>query len=109
MIIKRLIRSIATDSEINSPFLLNEHGDPRLFLLLLFLFFRSLFAKNSVIKNIFEGEKRLIVVHDFFFWKNSSQLGVLWPRQGLQANHGTVSVRNEAILLMSINEVLLSR
>ena len=38
------------DSEINSPFLLNEHGDPRLFL--------QLFAKNSQIKNIFEKEKK---------------------------------------------------
>ena len=37
------------DSEINSPFLLNEHGDPR--------FFLQVFAKNSVIKNIFEAEK----------------------------------------------------
>ena len=34
------------DNEINSPFLLNEHGDPR------FLF--QVFAKNSLMKNIFE-------------------------------------------------------
>ena len=32
------------DSEINSPFLLNEHGDPRIFF--------QVFAKNSLIKNI---------------------------------------------------------
>ena len=38
------------NSEINSPFLLNEHGDPR-------NFFR-VFAKNSLIKNIFEEEKK---------------------------------------------------
>ena len=38
------------DSEINSPFLLNEHGDPRLFF--------EVFAKNSLIKNIFEEEKK---------------------------------------------------
>ena len=38
------------DSEINSPFLLNEHGDPR--------FFSQLFAKNSLIKNISEEEKK---------------------------------------------------
>ena len=25
-----------------------------------------------------------------FLLENSSQLGVFWPRQGLQANHGTV-------------------
>ena len=48
------------DSEINSPFLLNEDGDPR--------FYFQLFAKNSLINNIFEEEKSLIVEHDFF-WK----------------------------------------
>ena len=48
------------DDGINSPFLLNEHGDPR--------FFLQVFAKNSVMKNIFEEEKSLIVEHGFF-WK----------------------------------------
>ena len=38
------------DKEINSPFLLNEHGDP----LIVF----QVFAKNSLIKNIFEEEKK---------------------------------------------------
>ena len=38
------------DSEINAPFLSNEHGDPR--------FFFQVFAKNSLIKNIFEEEKK---------------------------------------------------
>ena len=38
------------DSEINAPFLSNEHGDPR--------FFFQGFAKNSLIKNIFEEEKK---------------------------------------------------
>ena len=38
------------DNGINSSFLLNEHGDPR--------FFRQVFAKNSVMKNIFEEEKK---------------------------------------------------
>ena len=38
------------DSEINSPFLLNEHGDPQIFF--------QVFAKNSQIKNIFEEEKK---------------------------------------------------
>ena len=37
------------DSKINAPFLLNEHGDPRFFLV---------FAKNSLIKNIFEEGKK---------------------------------------------------
>ena len=34
---------------INSPSLLNEHGDPQ--------FFFQVFAKNSLMKNIFEEEK----------------------------------------------------
>ena len=38
------------DNGINSLFLLNEHGDPR--------FFSQEFAKNSLIKNIFEEEKK---------------------------------------------------
>ena len=38
------------ESGINSIFLLNEHGDPR------FLF--QVFAKNSLMKNIFEEEKK---------------------------------------------------
>ena len=38
------------DSEINSPFLLNEHGDLQ--------FFFQVFAKSSLIKNIFEDEKK---------------------------------------------------
>ena len=38
------------DSEINSIFLLNERGDPR--------FFFQVSAKNSLIKNIFEEEKK---------------------------------------------------
>jgi len=46
------------DSEINAHFLLNEHGDPQ------FVF--EVFAKNSLIKGIFEEEKSLIVEHDFF-------------------------------------------
>ena len=49
------------DNGINSTFLLNEHGDPR--------FFFQVFAKNSLMKNIFEEEKSLIVEHDFFFGK----------------------------------------
>ena len=35
---------------INSPFLLNVHGDHR--------FFFQVFAKNSLMKNIFEKEKK---------------------------------------------------
>jgi len=39
--------------KINSPFLLNEHGDPRIFF--------QVFAKNSLIKKIFEEEKKFDV------------------------------------------------
>ena len=39
------------NSEINSPFLLNEHSDPQ-------FFFRYMyFAKNSLINNILEEKK----------------------------------------------------
>ena len=38
------------DNGKNSPFLLNEHGDLR--------FFFQVFAKNSLMKNIFEEEKK---------------------------------------------------
>ena len=81
------------DNGINSPFLLNKHGDPR--------FFIQVFAKNSLMKDIFEEEKSLIVEHDFFL-ENGAQLGVFWPRRGLQVNHGTV--RKSAILLQPGNQ-----
>ena len=60
---------------------LNEHGDPQIFFQVL--------TKNSLIKNIFEEEKkfdsRTIVL------ENSPLLGASFsPRPGLQANHGTV-------------------
>ena len=38
------------DSEINAPFLSNEHGDPR--------FFFPGIAKNNLMKDIFEEEKQ---------------------------------------------------
>ena len=52
-------------------------------------FFSQVFAKNSLIKNIFEEEKSLIVEHDFL-GENSFVFGVFGSRRGLQANHGTV-------------------
>ena len=61
------------DNGLNSPFLLNEHGDPR--------FFFQVFAKNRLMKNILQ------------YCRNQA------IKNGL----------NEAILLMSINEALLSR
>ena len=97
----------------NSPFLLNEHGDLR--------FFFQVFAKNIQLKNIFEEEKKFDS-RTRFCLENSPLLDALWPRRGLQANQGTVRKSaifpqpsnqkqqlNEAILLMSINEALLSR
>ena len=47
------------DREINAPFLLNEHGD--------LLFFGGVFAKNSLIKNIFDEGKKFDSI--FFFAK----------------------------------------
>ena len=38
------------DNGINSPFLLHEHGDPRLVL--------HVFAENSLMKNIFEEKEK---------------------------------------------------
>ena len=49
------------DGEINSPFLLNEHGDPRNFF--------QVFAKESVIKNIFEEEEKFDSGKRFIFGK----------------------------------------
>ena len=49
------------NSEINSPFLLNELGDPQIFL--------QVFAKNSLIKNIFEEEKKFDSRTYFFLGK----------------------------------------
>ena len=49
------------DSEINSPFLLNEHGDPRIFF--------QVFAKNSLIENIFEEQKKFDSGTRLFFEK----------------------------------------
>ena len=49
------------DSQINSPFLLNELGDPR--------FFFQVFAKNSLMKNIFEEQKKFDSGTRLFFGK----------------------------------------
>ena len=65
------------DSEINAPFLLNEHGDPQIFF--------QVFTTNSLIKNIFEEEKKFDS-RKFFFLENSPLLGAFWQRPGLQAN-----------------------
>ena len=49
------------DIEISAPFLLNELGDPRFFVLV--------FAKNSLIKNIFIEGKKLDSRTSFCFAK----------------------------------------
>jgi len=51
------------DGELNSPFLLNELGDPQIFF--------QVFAKNSLIKNIhvFEEENKFDSGTRFFFGK----------------------------------------
>ena len=74
------------------------------------------------------ARESLIVEHDFFL-ENSSQLGVFWPRKcpkkcntpgciltkemsekvQYSRNQAIKNGLNEAILLMSINEALLSR
>jgi len=59
----------------------NKPGNPQ--------FFFQVFAKNSLIDNIFEEEKKFDS-KTWFFWENSSVLVVFWPRWGLKANHGTV-------------------
>ena len=59
------------DSEINAPFLSNEHGDPR--------FFFQVFAKNSLIKNIFEDEKKFDSRTSIFFGKQF-RTGCILPK-----------------------------
>jgi len=100
------------DSQINSPFLLNEHGDPRFF---------QVFAKSSLIKTIFEEEKMFESGTRFFLWKivpNWVYFGQgedfkLTTEQSEKVqyslNQAIKNSLNEAILFMSINEALLSR
>ena len=80
-------------STFHSSLWRNKHGDPR--------FFSQVFAKNSLIKNIFEEEKKFDS-RTWFFLENSSVLGVFGPRRGLQANHGTV--RKNAISVQPGNQ-----
>ena len=101
------------DNGINSPFLLNELGDPR--------FFFQVFAKYSLVKNIFEEEKKFDSRTRFFFWKmdpNWVYFGQgedlkltteLFEKVQYSRNQAIKNGLNEAILLMSINEALLSR
>jgi len=74
--LKRLPSNYLLDSDINLPF-----------------FFFQAFANNSVINNIFEEDKSLIV--EFFFGENSFALGLFGPKRRLQANH--LSVRESVM------------
>ena len=90
----------------------NEHGDPR--------FFFQVFAKNSLIKNMFEEEKRFDS-RTFFFWKivpywmffgqgqDFKLTTELFEKVQYSRNQATKNSLNEAILLMSINVALISR
>ena len=100
------------DNGINSPFLLNELGDPR--------FFFQVFAKYSLMKNIFEEEKKFDSRTRFFFGKwfptgcilakaRTSSYSELSEKVQYSRNQAIKNSLNEAILLMSINEALLSR
>ena len=100
------------DSEVTFSFLLNEHGDPRIFF--------DVFAKNSLIKNLFQEEKKFDS-NRIFFWKIVLYRMYFGPGQDfkltmelsekVQYCHNQ-AIKNgiyEAIMIMSINEALLSR
>ena len=65
-------------------------------------FQEHVFAKNSLIKNIFEEEEKFDSGTRYSFLENGYQLGVFWPRRGLQAHHGTV--RKSAIFPQASNQ-----
>jgi len=78
-----------------------------------------MFAKNSLMKNIFKEEKTFDSGTRFFS-ENSSHLRVFWPRRvklttelseklRYSRNEAIKKSLNEAILLLSINETWLSR
>ena len=55
---------------MNSPFLLNEHGNPQ--------FFFQVFAKNSLIKNIFEEDKKFDSRKSAIFPQPGNQERLKW-------------------------------
>jgi len=83
--------------------------------------FSQVFAKNSLIKNIFEEEKKFDSGTQFFLWKivpNWVYFGQgkdfrltmeLSEKVQYPSNQTIKNSLNEAILLMSINEALLLR
>jgi len=99
------------DSEINSPFLLNEQGDTQ--------FFFQVFAKNSLIKNIFEEEKKFDsrtvsfwkIVPNWVYFGQGEDFKLttkLSEKVQYSCNQAIKNSLNEAMFL-SINETLLSR
>ena len=91
----------------------NKHGDPR--------FFFQVFPKNSLIKNIFEEEKKFDSRTWFFFWKIVPYLVYFGQSEDYKLttelsekvqypqNQAIKNGLNEAILFMWIKEALLSR
>ena len=67
-------------------------------------FFSLVFAKNSLIKNIFQEETKFDS-RTIFFFENSSVVGVFESRRQLHANHGTV--RKSAISPQPGNQKLI--
>jgi len=74
------VYSTKLDSEINAPFLSNEHGDPDFF---------QVFAKNNLIKNKFEEEKHLKETHEFVL-ENISVLSSVLSSAPLAATHSSL-------------------
>ena len=100
------------DSEINAPFLLNEHGDSQIFF--------QVFMKNILIKNIFEEEKKFDSRTFFFskivpYWVYFGQgqdfklTTELSEKVQYSRNQAIKNSLSEAILIMLINEALISR
>ena len=101
------------DSEMNSPFLLNEHGDPR--------FFFQVFAEEQSNKKTYLKKKKSLIVEYNVFWRivpywiyfdqgqDFKLTTELSDKVQYCCNQATKNSLNEATLLMSINEALLSR
>jgi len=64
--------------------------------------FFQVFPKNSPIKKTYFKEEKKFDSGTRIFLQNSSQLGVFWPRLGLQADDGTV--QKSAIFLQPCNQ-----
>ena len=101
---------LKTMSTFHSSLWGNKHGDPR--------FFSQVFAKNSLIKNIFEEEKKFDSRTWFFWGKYLVYLGQgedfkltreLSEEAQYPHNQAIENELNGAILLIWIEEALCSR